>query len=173
MSASWDDFGIAIRSALLQKGAKQKFSLFFLICFSIVIFFLDNFPIKPVSDKWRNLFLKKIISDESSLVMASKLNQEIKVLKDFLPIFNIKYKEGIDLINFNDFSRYENGTFKSSFIATNDMYNVSKDYISKLNDVIDWILKDTDIQYSFHIANKDKKLDEAIFIYGYSNLVDS
>ena len=105
--------------------------------------------------------------------MASKLNQEIKVLKDFLPIFNIKYKEGIDLNNFKDFSRYENGTFKSSFIATNDMYNVSKNYISKLNDVIDWILKDTDIQYSFHIANKDNKLDEAIFIYGYSNLVDS
>ncbi len=137
------------------------------------IIFFDNFPIKPVSDKWRNLFLKKIISDESSLVMVSKLNQEIKVLKDFLPIFNIKYKESIDLNNFKDFSRYENGTFKSSFIATNDMYNVSKNYISKLNDVIDWILKDTDIQYSFHIANKDKKLDESIFIYGYSNLVDS
>jgi hypothetical protein len=33
MSASRDDFGIAIRSALLQKGAKQKFSLFFLISF--------------------------------------------------------------------------------------------------------------------------------------------
>ena len=27
MSSSRDDFGIAIRSALLQKGAKQKFSL--------------------------------------------------------------------------------------------------------------------------------------------------
>ena len=65
------------------------------------------------------------------------------------------------------------GVFKSSFIATNDMYNVSKNYVSKLNDIIDWILKDTDIQYSFHIANKDNKLDEAIFIYGYSNLVDS
>ena len=104
--------------------------------------------------------------------MASKLNQEIKVLKDFLPIFNIKYKEGIDLNNFMDFSDTKNGTFKSSFIATNDMYNVSKNYISKLNDIIDWILEDTDIQYSFHIANKDNKLDETIFIYGYSNLVD-
>ena len=43
----------------------------------------------------------------------------------------------------------------------------------ELNEIIDWILKDTDIQYSFHIANKDNKLEEAIFIYGYSNLVDS
>ena len=139
--------------------------------YDIIVF--DNFPIKPVSDKWRNLFLKKIISDESSLVMASKLNQEIKVLKDFLPIFNIKYEEGIDLNIFNNFSKHENGTFKSSFISTNDMYNVSKNYISKLSDIIDWILKDTDIQYSFHIGNKDNKLDEPIFIYGYSNLVDS
>ena len=46
MSSSRDDFGIAIRSALLQKGAKQKFSLFFFICFSILIFFLDSLPNK-------------------------------------------------------------------------------------------------------------------------------
>ena len=39
ISASRDDFSIAIRSALLQKGAKQKFSLFFLICLSILIRF--------------------------------------------------------------------------------------------------------------------------------------
>ena len=29
MSSSRDDFGIAIRSALLKKGARQKFSLIF------------------------------------------------------------------------------------------------------------------------------------------------
>ena len=46
MSSSRGDFGIAIRSALLQKGAKQKFSLFFFICFSILIFFLDSLPNK-------------------------------------------------------------------------------------------------------------------------------
>ena len=39
MSASRDDFGIVIRSALLQRGARQKFSLFFLISLSILIFF--------------------------------------------------------------------------------------------------------------------------------------
>ena len=44
MSSSRDDFGIAIRSALLQRGAKQKFSLFFLICFAVLIFFIDNYP---------------------------------------------------------------------------------------------------------------------------------
>ena len=44
MSSSRDDFGIAIRSALLQRGARQKFSLFFLICFAFLIFFIDNYP---------------------------------------------------------------------------------------------------------------------------------
>ena len=53
MSASRDDFGIVIRSALLQRGAKQKFSLLFLICLSILIFFLDSFPSK-IMDKTRS-----------------------------------------------------------------------------------------------------------------------
>lgn len=47
MSTSRDDFGIAIRSALLQRGAKQKFSLFVLILLSVAIFSLDNIKIKP------------------------------------------------------------------------------------------------------------------------------
>lgn len=41
MATSRDDFGIAIRSALLQRGARAKFSLFFLLCISLIIFFLD------------------------------------------------------------------------------------------------------------------------------------
>ena len=39
MSTSRDDFGIAIRSALLQRGTRQKFSLFFLITLAAIIFF--------------------------------------------------------------------------------------------------------------------------------------
>jgi len=46
MSESRDDFFIAIRSALLKKGAKQKFSLFFLLAISFSIFYLDNSSIK-------------------------------------------------------------------------------------------------------------------------------
>lgn len=57
MSDSRDDFIIAIRFALLKKGVKQKFSLSFLILFSISIIFFDKFSIPPVS------FVKNIISD--------------------------------------------------------------------------------------------------------------
>ena len=41
MSVSRDDFSIAFRSALLQRGASQKFSIFSLIILAIIIFFLD------------------------------------------------------------------------------------------------------------------------------------
>ena len=51
MSSSRDDFGIAFRSALLQRGAAQKFSLVFLIIIASIIFFLDVYGfsfMKPV-----------------------------------------------------------------------------------------------------------------------------
>ena len=46
MSENREDFIIAIRSALLKKGTKQKFSLFFLISVSIIILILDNLAFK-------------------------------------------------------------------------------------------------------------------------------
>ena len=46
MSENREDFIIAIRSALLKKGTKQKFSLFFLIIISITFFVLDNLSYK-------------------------------------------------------------------------------------------------------------------------------
>ena len=51
MSSSRDDFSIAFRSALLQRGGAQKFSLIFLIFLASIIFFLDVFGfqfMKPI-----------------------------------------------------------------------------------------------------------------------------
>ena len=51
MPTSRDDFGIAFRSALLQRGAAQKFSLVFLLFLAAIIFFLDIFGfgfMKPI-----------------------------------------------------------------------------------------------------------------------------
>ena len=45
MPAGRDDFGIAFRSALLQKGAAQKFSLVSLIIIALFIFFLDAYNV--------------------------------------------------------------------------------------------------------------------------------
>ena len=64
MATSRDDFGIAIRSALLQRGARQKFSLFVLILISIAIFSLDTTQLKPVK------FLRTILNDSVYRISA-------------------------------------------------------------------------------------------------------
>ena len=46
MSVSRDDFSIAFRSALLQRGGAQKFSVLTLIFLAIIIFFLDVYGSK-------------------------------------------------------------------------------------------------------------------------------
>ena len=64
MSTSRDDFGIAIRSALLQRGAKQKFSLFVLILISILIFSLDTLNLKPIQ------ILRSVLNDSIYRISA-------------------------------------------------------------------------------------------------------
>ena len=55
MSTSRDDFGIVIRSALLQRGAKQKFSLFVLILLSPLPQLTTGQPAESAHASHRNL----------------------------------------------------------------------------------------------------------------------
>ncbi len=87
MSSSRDDFGIAFRSALLQRGGAQKFSLFFLIFIAGIIFFLDVFGfafMKPV---------RSIINDgiyRVSLVASSPSRFAPQVTGSITNLLNIK-----------------------------------------------------------------------------------
>ena len=54
MSVSRDDFSIAFRSALLQRGGAQKFSILSLVVLAIFIFFLDVYGF-TVIQKARNI----------------------------------------------------------------------------------------------------------------------
>ena len=47
MDTSREDVGIAIRSALLVKETKQKFSLFALVVLSIVLISIETIDAKP------------------------------------------------------------------------------------------------------------------------------
>ena len=87
MSSSRDDFSIAFRSALLQRGAAQKFSLFSLIILAVIIFFLDvygfNF-MKPI---------RSIINDgiyRASLVASSPSKFIPQATSGFTSLLNIK-----------------------------------------------------------------------------------
>ena len=66
MGTSRDDFIIAIRSAFLQKGTKQQFSLLSLILFSIVLLVLGNFNFKAVN--FSKTLIKEVIYISSFIV---------------------------------------------------------------------------------------------------------
>ena len=59
MSVSRDDFSIAFRSALLQRGGAQKFSILSLIILAIFIFFLDVYGFTAV--KMARSFINDIV----------------------------------------------------------------------------------------------------------------
>ena len=89
MSTSRDDFGIAIRSALLQRGARQKFSLFVLILVSIAIFSLDSLNLKATQ------IFRSIINDGIYRVSAIS-SSPIKfgsLTKDFFSDHIFLYEE--------------------------------------------------------------------------------
>ena len=93
MSTSRDDFSIAIRSALLQRGAKQNFSLFVLILLSIFIFALDNTEIKAIK------VLRSLINDgiyRISAISSSPIKFSTAT-KDFFVKHIFVYKENTKL----------------------------------------------------------------------------
>ena len=66
MERNRDDFVIAVRSAFLRKGNKQKFSLLSLILFSIIFLVLGNFNYKIV--KFNRTVIKEIIYLSSFII---------------------------------------------------------------------------------------------------------
>ena len=67
MDTSRDDFSIAIRSAFITKGTKQKFSLFALVIVSIILIFVETIETKPLN------VIRSIIKDtiyRGSLVVS-------------------------------------------------------------------------------------------------------
>ena len=49
MDTSREDVGIAIRSALIDKGTKQKFSLIVLIIISTILIYVETIETKPLN----------------------------------------------------------------------------------------------------------------------------
>ena len=64
---SRDDFIIAIRSAFLKKGIRQKFSLFTLLIISILVLSLEYFKTGPVL---------KYSNDNTKIDMINRVNKE-------------------------------------------------------------------------------------------------
>jgi len=95
METSREDVGIAIRSAFLRKGTQQRFSLFALIVFSIILIYVETIETKPLD--YLRSFIKDTIYRGS--VVASFPSKGFKsvfgAVQDHLNLFNenIKLKE--------------------------------------------------------------------------------
>ena len=112
MSTSRDDFGIAIRSALLQRGAKQKFSLFVLILLSLFIFALDISGLKPIK------IIRSLLNDGVYRISAIS-SSPIKfsgTVKDFFITHIFVYKENRKLKT--ELEELKNKDFQTLYLQT-------------------------------------------------------
>ena len=66
METSREDFGIAVRSAFLKKGNQQRFSLFALIIFSIILISIETIETRPLN--YLRYLVKDIIYRSSAMV---------------------------------------------------------------------------------------------------------
>ena len=95
METSREDVGIAIRSAFLKKGTQQRFSLFALIVFSIILIYVETIEAKPLD--YLRSFIKDTIYRGSVVVsLPSKgFKSVVSTVANHLNLYNeiIKLKE--------------------------------------------------------------------------------
>ena len=120
MDTSREDFGIAIRSAFLAKGSKQKFSLFALIVLSIIFLFVETIETKPLN--YFRAFIKDVIY-RGALVVSSP-SKSINNFADFA-------KEHVNL--YDDYSKLkkENDELKNK-ISNTDFLELENAQLRKL-----------------------------------------
>ena len=95
METSREDVGIAIRSAFLKKGTQQRFSLFALIIFSIILIYVETIEAKPLD--YLRSFIKDTIYRGSVIVSypSKGFKSVFGAVENHLNLFNknIKLKE--------------------------------------------------------------------------------
>ena len=135
MEASRDDFVIAIRSAFIQRGNKQRFSLFFLLILSIILLVLGRFNFSAVN--YLKISVKELVYRSSFIVSVPEnyLIDSYKDLKDHFVYYDhyqeLK-KENKELnsnIESNKYIVYENDRLKK---IIDDYILVSDEIIAKV-----------------------------------------
>ena len=87
MATNREDFVIAIRSAFLKKGNKQRFSLIGLIFFSIALIILGKINLPAVN--YLKIFLNEIVYRSSFIVSIpeKKIQESIKIINDHYLVY--------------------------------------------------------------------------------------
>jgi len=97
METSRDDFVIAIRSAFLKKQNQQRFSLFGLIVFSLLILILGGFNFKPVN--YLKLAIKEITYRSTFIVSVPEkfLEEKYQTAQDHINLYNTSKRNELEL----------------------------------------------------------------------------
>jgi len=122
MQTNREDVGISIRSALLSKGTKQRFSLFVLIILSLILIFIETVENKPLD------FVRSFIKDtiyRGSLVVSSP-TRVFENLSNFVKEHVNLYDNYIQLID-------ENNKIKNN-ISNSDFLKLENTQLRKLID---------------------------------------
>ena len=87
METSRDDFIIAIRSAFLKKGNKQRFSLLGLVFFSIILIVLNKYNFKPINHV--KVIIKEVIYRTSFIVSIPEnyIKKSYLTIQDHLALY--------------------------------------------------------------------------------------
>ena len=110
MESNREDVGIAIRSAFLKKGTKQRFSLFILIVISIILIFFENIETRPLN------VVRSVIKDliYRGAVLASYPSKITYISYDFFSKHINLYKNYEEIKKEN--RKLKNNISKSSFL---------------------------------------------------------
>ncbi len=118
METSRDDFVIAIRSAFLNKGTQQRFSLLGLIIFSILLLILGEINFKPIN--YLKIAIKEIVYRSSFIVSTPEnfIKESYLKVQTHLNLYNINKKNELEVANLrtkdllNEFLVLENKRLK-------------------------------------------------------------
>jgi len=149
----------------------HNFEDFWFKKYDIVIF--DNFPKMPISDRWFNLFIKKIYSENTSLIMFKGGGEDLNSFQKIGPLFGISLVDENDLNNIPKKTFFSKNHFKSVLINDKFLYQ----YLLKGDDryveeAIDWVSKKKDLSYTFFVGNENYYINEPVFVYGFADGID-
>ena len=149
MESSRDDFIIALRSAFLKKGSKQRFSLLSLIFFSIILLILSNFNFKTID--YIKIAIKEIVYRSSFIV---------SIPENLL-------KEGYHTIQ-NHNRLYKENEKNKSELATLKAKDLLNEFIvlenQRLNSVFDNYIAEADTVFASVLSDKESPFLKSIII---------
>jgi rod shape-determining protein MreC len=154
METSRDDFVIAIRSAFLKKQNQQRFSIFGLIVFSLLILILGGFNFKPIN--YLKLAIKELVYRSTFIVSVPEkfIKENYQATQDHINLYDINKKNELELKDLrakeliNNFIVLENQRLKM----------IVQDYLVESNRVYAKVLSDKNSPFlKSIIINKGSK----------------